>query len=76
MVGASSTLTLLIQIWLAGYMPLAPFAAVCSYFALGCLVNGLRYTGGLPQAVWAVWQDFIGVLGLAVLPQVRLCIGI
>lgn len=57
-------------------MPLAPFAAVCSYFALGCLVNGLRYTGGLPQAVWAVWQDFIGVLGLAVLPQVRLCIGI
>ena len=69
-VGAASTAILLSQICLAGFMPPAAFAAVAACFILSCLVNALQLARRLPAAVWDAWLDVVGVLGLAVLPQV------
>ncbi|CAI7820162.1 unnamed protein product [Closterium sp. NIES-53] len=69
-VGAASTAILLSQVYLAGFMPPPAFTAVVAYLLLGCAVNCLRFTRRLPQPLWDTWQDVIGVLGLAVLPQV------
>ncbi|CAI5495283.1 unnamed protein product [Closterium sp. Naga37s-1] len=69
-VGAASTAVLLSQVYLAGFMPPPAFTAVAAYLLLGCAVNCLRFTRRLPQPLWDTWQDVIGVLGLAVLPQV------
>ncbi|CAI5986763.1 unnamed protein product [Closterium sp. NIES-65] len=69
-VGAASTAVLLSQVYLAGFMPSPAFTAVAAYLLLGCAVNCLRFTRRLPQPLWDTWQDVIGVLGLAVLPQV------
>ncbi|CAI5983918.1 unnamed protein product [Closterium sp. NIES-65] len=68
-VGAASTAVLLSQVYLAGFMPSPAFTAVAAYLLLGCAVNCLRFTRRLPQPLWDTWQDVIGVLGLAVLPQ-------
>ncbi|CAI5467960.1 unnamed protein product [Closterium sp. Yama58-4] len=69
-VGATSTAILLAQVFIAGFMPPPAFTAVAAYLLLGCAVNCLRFTRHLPQPLWDTWQDVIGVLGLAVLPQV------
>ncbi|GJP30796.1 hypothetical protein CLOM_g6957 [Closterium sp. NIES-68] len=69
-VGAGTTAILLGQVFMAGFMPPPAFTAVAAYFLIGCTVNCLRFVGHLPQSLWDTWQDLIGVLGLAVLPQV------
>lgn len=69
-VGATSTCVLLSQIYLAGFMPPVAFFSVASFLVCGLFINTLQYLGTLPRTFWAIWQDFIGIIGLAVLPQV------
>ena len=71
-IGAASTAVLLSQIYLAGYMPPAAFWAVVGFVITGFGVNLSEFNGRLSASFWSTWQDVITVLGLAVVPQVRL----
>ena len=71
-IGAATTAVLLCQIYVAGYMPTVAFWAVVGFVILGFSVNLMEFIDRLPAAIWSNWQDVITVLGLAVLPQVRL----
>lgn len=69
-VGVVSTFVLLSQIFVAGFMPPPAFALTTVVVAVGLTLNLLNYKGVLSPAIWSVWQDAAGLVGLTVLPQV------
>ena len=64
----------LLQIWLANLMPSIAFLPLTALMASAGVVNGCKFFGALNsssgQGLWRNWQDFLGVLGIAMLPQV------
>lgn len=72
----ASTLTsrVVLQIWLANLMPSAAFLPLTALMASAAVVNGCKFCNMLNsssgQGLWRNWQDFLGVLGIAMLPQV------
>lgn len=52
-------------------MPSVAYMVVTGVTVLGLALNLLNFASLLPAAVFDVWQDFAGIVGLAVLPQVR-----
>ena len=64
----------LLQIWLANLMPSVAYLPLTALMASAGLANGCKFFGALNsssgQGLWRNWQDFLGVLGIAMLPQV------
>ncbi|KAK3143790.1 hypothetical protein QOZ80_4AG0304990 [Eleusine coracana subsp. coracana] len=68
--GVISTYAVLVQLAMAESMPAPQFMATSVVVGAGLLLNFLNYVGWLPGTLWLLWEDFITVGGLAVLPQV------
>lgn len=68
------TSAVLLQIWLAGMMPFVAFAPLTALMGSAAIVNACKFYGALNsklgQTLWRSWQDFLGLLGIAMLPQV------
>lgn len=64
-----------LQIWLAGLMPSVAFVPLTALMASAAVVNACKFCGimnsSLGQNLWRGWQDFLGLLGIAMLPQVQ-----
>jgi hypothetical protein len=72
--GVISTYVVIAQLAMAESMPLPQFVATSAVVAAGLLLNFLNYFGWLPGTLWLLWEDFITIGGLAVLPQVRMAV--
>ncbi|KAJ3707116.1 hypothetical protein LUZ61_010821 [Rhynchospora tenuis] len=68
--GVLSTYAVLVQLAMAESMPLPQFAATSAVVGIGLVLNFLNYFGWLNERLWLLWEDFITVGGLSVLPQV------
>ncbi|KAG8043370.1 hypothetical protein GUJ93_ZPchr0458g22480 [Zizania palustris] len=68
--GVISTYVVIAQLAMAESMPLPQFVATSAVVSAGLLLNLLNYFGWLPGTLWLLWEDFITIGGLAVLPQV------
>ncbi|XP_020084351.1 maltose excess protein 1-like, chloroplastic isoform X1 [Ananas comosus] len=68
--GVISTYVVIAQLWMAGAMPSPQFVATSAVVATGLVLNFLNYFAWLNDRVWLLWEDFITVGGLSVLPQV------
>ncbi|CAM0902958.1 unnamed protein product [Alopecurus aequalis] len=68
--GTISTYVVIVQLAMAESMPMPQFVATSAVVAAGLLLNLLNYIGRLPGTLWLLWEDFMTILGLAVLPQV------
>ncbi|CAH8320162.1 unnamed protein product [Eruca vesicaria subsp. sativa] len=68
--GVISTYVVLAQLTMAGAMPVQYFAATSAVVTVGLVLNCLFYFGKLGTTVWRLWEDFITVGGLSVLPQI------
>lgn len=55
-------------------MPSVAYLPLTALMASAGLVNGCKFFGALNsssgQGLWRNWQDFLGLLGIAMLPQV------
>ena len=64
-----------LQIWLAGLMPSVAFVPLTALMTSAAVVNACKFCGamnsGLGKNLWRGWQDFLGLLGIAMLPQVQ-----
>jgi hypothetical protein len=72
--GVISTYAVLVQLAMAESMPVPQFVATSVVVAAGLILNFLNYLGWLPGTLWLLWEDFITVGGLAVLPQVTMTV--
>lgn len=68
--GVVSIYVVISQLAIAGAMPLLQYIATSVVVALGLALNFLNYFQWLQDGIWQLWEDFITVGGLAVLPQV------
>ncbi|KAG5408621.1 hypothetical protein IGI04_004940 [Brassica rapa subsp. trilocularis] len=68
--GVISTYVVLVQLTMAGAMPVQYFVATSAVVTVGLVLNCLFYFGKLGTTVWGLWEDFITVGGLSVLPQI------
>ncbi|WZY75053.1 hypothetical protein YC2023_021437 [Brassica napus] len=68
--GVISTYVVLVQLTMAGAMPVQYFVATSAVVTVGLVLNCLFYFGKLGMTVWGLWEDFITVGGLSVLPQI------
>ena len=68
--GTISTYVVIVQLAMAESMPMPQFVATSAVVAAGLLLNLLNYIGWLPGTLWLLWEDFMTIVGLAVLPQV------
>ncbi|NP_001149458.1 maltose excess protein 1-like [Zea mays] len=68
--GVISTYAVLVQLAMAESMPVPQFVATSVVVAAGLILNFLNYFGWIPGTLLLLWEDFITVGGLAVLPQV------
>uniref|UniRef100_A0A7N0U9G9 Uncharacterized protein n=1 Tax=Kalanchoe fedtschenkoi TaxID=63787 RepID=A0A7N0U9G9_KALFE len=68
--GVISTYIVLSQLAMAEAMPLSYFVVISSVVGSGLVLNFLNYFGFLNAGIWRLWEDFITVGGLSVLPQV------
>jgi hypothetical protein len=59
-----------VQVFYAGFFPAAVFWPLAAVVAAGSALGAARLRGGVPEALWSVWQAALGVIGLATLPQV------
>jgi len=69
-VGAATTLIVLMQLAIAGAMPLPAFAATATAVVLGFILNLLNYQELLRPSLWLVWEEAVTIGGVTVLPQV------
>lgn len=69
-VGVVSTLIVLMQLAIAGAMPLPAFAATATAVVLGFILNLLNYQELLRPSIWHLWEEAVTVGGVTVLPQV------
>ncbi|XP_057869568.1 maltose excess protein 1-like, chloroplastic isoform X2 [Cryptomeria japonica] len=68
--GVLTTLIVLLQLAIAGAMPLLVFCATAAACLIGFAVNSLNYTNFISDGAWKVWTDILGVGGMYVLTQV------
>jgi hypothetical protein len=72
--GVISTYAVLVQLAMAESMPVPQFVATSVVVAAGLILNFLNYFGWIPGTLLLLWEDFITVGGLAVLPQVKMTV--
>jgi hypothetical protein len=70
--GVISTYAVIMQLAMAESMPAPQFMATSVIVVVGLVLNFLNYFGWIPGTLWLLWEDFITVGGLAVLPQVTI----
>ncbi|XP_072963803.1 maltose excess protein 1-like, chloroplastic [Typha angustifolia] len=68
--GVVSTYAVIAQLAMAESMPLPQFVATSVVVGAGLVLNFLNYFGWLHEGIWLLWEDFITIGGLSVLPQV------
>ncbi|XP_043695727.1 maltose excess protein 1-like, chloroplastic [Telopea speciosissima] len=68
--GVVSIYAVLVTLAMAEAMPLPHFVVTSIVIFFGLIVNFMYYFNLLNDAVWRLWEDFITVGGLSVLPQV------
>ncbi|KAF5442600.1 hypothetical protein F2P56_035239 [Juglans regia] len=68
--GVLSQFVVFAQLALAEAMPLPYFVATSVVVAAGLVLNFMNYFDCLNAAIWRLWEDFITVGGLSVLPQI------
>nr|CAD1830941.1 unnamed protein product [Ananas comosus var. bracteatus] len=68
--GVVSIFVVLAQLAVAGAMARPVFSAISAVVLLGLVLNFMNYFGRLDSGLWLLWEDFITVSGLSVLPQV------
>ncbi|XP_064990711.1 maltose excess protein 1-like, chloroplastic isoform X3 [Musa acuminata AAA Group] len=70
--GVVSIYVVLGQLAMAEAMSLPYFAAISVLVVSGLVLNFVNYFGWLHEGLWQLWEDFITVAGISVLPQARL----
>jgi hypothetical protein len=70
--GIISTYVVIMQLAMAESMPAPQFVATSVIVPVGLLLNFLNYFGWIPGTLWLLWEDFITIGGLAVLPQMTI----
>ncbi|TYJ24196.1 hypothetical protein E1A91_A08G244700v1 [Gossypium mustelinum] len=68
--GVLSTYVVISQLTMAEAMPLPHFVATSVVVGSGLILNLLNYYNILNRRIWQIWEDFITVGGLSVLPQI------
>ncbi|RRT79708.1 hypothetical protein BHE74_00026042 [Ensete ventricosum] len=68
--GVVSIYVVLGQLAMAEAMSLPYFAAISVLVVSGLVLNFVNYFGWLHKGMWQLWEDFITVAGISVLPQV------
>ncbi|XP_059434771.1 maltose excess protein 1, chloroplastic-like [Corylus avellana] len=68
--GVLSLYTVFAQLALAEAMPLPYFVTTSVVVVAGLVLNFMNYFGWLNAGIWHLWEDFITVGGLSVLPQI------
>lgn len=68
--GVFTTYVVISQLALAEAMPFPYYILTSTVVGTGVISNFLNYFGMLPPVIWGIWEDFITVGGLSVLPQV------
>ncbi|MBA0737490.1 hypothetical protein Gogos_010950 [Gossypium gossypioides] len=68
--GVLSTYVVISQLAMAEAMPLPHFMATSVVVGSGLILNVLNYYNILNRRIWQIWEDFITVGGLSVLPQI------
>lgn len=69
-IGVATSAVVVVQIFLAGHMPLAAFAAIMPAIVGGLVLNHAKIKDKAPAALWNVWSKGSSLLGLVILPQV------
>ncbi|MBI4052279.1 MAG: hypothetical protein HY400_07215, partial [Elusimicrobia bacterium] len=69
-VGVITTLIVLSQIFLAGFMPGAAFGTILPVILLGLVLNYLNFKDRMHGLVWDIWKKASATIALAALPQV------
>nr|PNR29361.1 hypothetical protein PHYPA_028054 [Physcomitrium patens] len=69
-VGVGSTLIVLMQLAIAGAMPLPAFGVTTLAVVLGYILNILNYQKIVRPSIWQVWEEAVTIGGVTVLPQV------
>lgn len=72
--GVVSTYVVILQLAMAGAMPLPHFAVTSFVVACGLVINFMNYFYLLNPGLWRYWEDFITIAGLSALPQVILSV--
>lgn len=68
--GVVSIYVVIAQLAMAGAMPMLQYTATSAVVAVGLIVNLLYYFRWLQDGIWKLWEDFITIGALSVLPQV------
>ncbi|XP_010063563.2 maltose excess protein 1-like, chloroplastic isoform X1 [Eucalyptus grandis] len=68
--GVVSIYVVVFQLAIGRAMPLPIFLVTSLVVATGLLLNFSNYFHLLPPSLWSIWEDFITIGGLSVLPQV------
>lgn len=68
--GVISTYVVIVQLAMAGSMPLPFFIVTSAVVAAGLSLNFMNYFNWLHPGIWLFWEDLTTVGGLSVLPQV------
>ncbi|KAJ9678309.1 hypothetical protein PVL29_020464 [Vitis rotundifolia] len=68
--GVVSIYAVIVQLAMAGAMPLPHFTVTSIVVASGLVLNFLFYFGLLNSTLWELWQDFITIGGVSAFPQV------
>ncbi|CAN8256008.1 unnamed protein product [Cochlearia groenlandica] len=68
--GVISTYVVLAQLAMAEAMPVKYFVATSAVVVIGLVLNCLFYFGKLSITVWRLWEEFITIGGISVLPQI------
>ena len=68
--GVVSQYVVFLQLAMAEAMPLPYFLITSVVVAAGLILNFTNYFNLLNAGIWRIWEDFITVGGLSVLPQV------
>lgn len=69
-IGVATSAVVVVQIFLAGHMPLAAFAAVMPAIVGGLALNYAKIKDKAPAGLWNLWSKGSSLLGLVILPQV------
>ncbi len=69
-IGVVTSAVVVTQIFLAGFMPAAAFAAVMGAIVAGLALNWLKFKDKAPAGLWSFWSKASSLLGLVILPQV------
>ena len=68
--GVVSIYAVIVQLAMAGAMPLPHFTVTSIVVASGLVLNFLFYFGLLNSTLWNLWEDFITIGGVSAFPQV------